>query len=97
MILPSLNPITSTPLNLLDSLIELRSQVENSEHVTDETLQQLRDLDNQIHAMMQSNELNAETRLTDSLLDLETNFAAEHPKLEKIIREMVERLSQMGI
>jgi hypothetical protein len=35
--------------------------------------------------------------LSEKLMELETEFAADHPVLEKLVREIIERLAQMGI
>lgn len=83
--------------NLLDSLVELHSELETADNVDPEVLAEVRELDSKMHDMIASNELQAEESLTERLLQLETNFAAEHPVLEKLTREIIERLAQMGI
>lgn len=83
--------------DLLDSLVELRTQLEMSDNIDESVLQQARELDVQMHQMIKSNELQAEESLSDKLIALEAEFSAEHPTLEAITRRMVEHLSQMGI
>ena len=84
-------------IQLLDSVVELHSALETAENVEPEILEQARALDHQMHQMIKSNELKAEESLTSQLLELEAKFAAEHPTLEKLTREVIDRLSQMGI
>ena len=69
----------------------------SSSDVDPALLEQARELDSQMHQMIKSNELKAEETLTSRLLDLEAKFATEHPTLEKLTREIIDRLSQMGI
>lgn len=82
---------------LLDSVVELHSQLETTPDVDPEILSQVRELDEQMHLMIKSNELKAEETLTEQLIALEAKFAVEHPTLEKMTREIIDRLSQMGI
>ena len=84
-------------IELLDSVVELHSALETSDGVDPELLEQARELDSQMHQMIKSNELKAEETLTSRLLDLEAKFAMEHPTLEKLTREVIDRLAQMGI
>jgi len=85
------------PTSLLDSVVELHTELETSDNVDPEVLQQARDLDSKMHQMIKSNELKAEESLTEQLLDLEAKFALDHPILEKLTREVIDRLAQMGI
>lgn len=82
---------------LMESLVELRAELETSNNIDKSTLEHVRRLEIEMHDMINSNELKAEERLSEELLALETQFAAEHPVLEKIIRNIVNTLSQMGI
>ncbi|MBU2882909.1 DUF4404 family protein [Psychrosphaera sp. B3R10] len=82
---------------LLDSVVELHTALETMPNVDDALLEQARELDAQMHQMIKSNELKAEESLTEQLLAMETQFAVEHPTLERLTREIIDRLSQMGI
>lgn len=82
---------------LLDSVVELHTTLETTPNIDDSILEHARDLDSKMHQMMESNELKAEESITDQLLELEAQFAAEHPVLERLTREVIDRLSQMGI
>lgn len=83
--------------DLLDSVVELHTTLETTPDVDPAVLEQARELDAMMHQMIKSNELKAEETLTEQLIALEAQFAAEHPTLEKITREIIDRLSQMGI
>lgn len=82
---------------LLDSLVALHTELETTDNIDEQVLEEVRNLDEQMHQMIKSNELQAEESLSLKLLDLETQFASEHPVLEKLVREVIDRLSQMGI
>lgn len=82
---------------LLESLIELRHQLTENAEISEETRFELDILDKKIDDMVTSNELHFEQTLKDQILALEVEFSAEHPTLEKIMRDLVEKLSMMGI
>lgn len=85
------------PSELLDSVVELHSQLEVTPDVDPELLEQARNLDAQMHQMIKSNELKAEESLTQQLIDMEAQFSSDHPVLERLTREVIDRLAQMGI
>lgn len=85
------------PTELLDSVVELHSQLEMTPNVDPELLSQARLLDEKMHQMIKSNELKAEESLAEQLIDLEAQFSSEHPILERLTREVIDRLAQMGI
>lgn len=82
---------------LLESLIELRNQLTENVNLSEEIRSELDVLDKQIDTMVTSNELQFEQTLKDQILALEVEFSTEHPVLEKIMRDLVEKLSMMGI
>jgi|TARA_Y100000034_G_scaffold105005_1_gene131995 hypothetical protein len=82
---------------LLDSLVNLRSELEVAENIDSDTLTQVRNLDANMHQLIKSNELGAEETISEQLLVLEAKFSAEHPVLEKLTRELIDALSKMGI
>jgi len=84
-------------VKLLDSVVELHTALETAPDVDHELLERARDLDSQMHQMIKSNELKAEESITSQLIELEAKFAADHPVLEKLTREVIDRLSHMGI
>ncbi|NVK25180.1 MAG: DUF4404 family protein [Gammaproteobacteria bacterium] len=81
----------------LESLTELRQQVEQTSELSPEVRKELDLLDSQIEQMVNSNDLQFEQTLTDQLLALEVEFSSEHPTLERIVRDVIEKLSMMGI
>ncbi len=85
------------PSELLDSVVQLHSQLEVTPDVDPELLEQARNLDAQMHQMIKSNELKAEESLTQQLIDMEAQFSSDHPVLERLTREVIDRLAQMGI
>ncbi len=85
------------PSDLVDSLAKLHAELETSKNVDPQLIEQVRELDRQMHEMIKSNELKAEETLQSQLLALEAKFAAEHPTLERITREVIDRLAMMGI
>ena len=85
------------PTDLVESLTKLHAELETSKNVEPQVLEQVRELDRQVHEMIKSNELKAEETILSQLLALEAKFAAEHPTLERITREVIDRLAMMGI
>lgn len=86
-----------TPNDLLDSVNNLRTELELQNNVPAELIEQARRMDIKLHQMMESNELKAEEDIISELMTLETQFASEHPVIERIIRQLMDSLSQMGI
>ena len=82
---------------LLNSLFKLREQLSEVNDINQSQRQQLEDVDEQIHELITSNSTQMEQSITDQLLALEVEFSAEHPVLEKVIRELLDKLSMMGI
>ena len=80
-----------------DLLGKLRDEIGKTE-LDDETLSLVRDLDADIDDLLDPEGDRAET---DSVLEkareLETNFATEHPSIERFMREVIDVLVRMGI
>ena len=80
-----------------DLLGKLRDEIGKTE-LNDETLSLVRDLDADIDDLLDPEGDRAET---DSVLEkareLETNFATEHPSIERFMREVIDVLVRMGI
>lgn len=79
------------------ALANLRSELEVAENVDKELLEQARRLDIQLHNMVNDNEFEAEALLNEQLLGLEAEFASKHPVLEGLLRDVINKLAQMGI
>ena len=80
-----------------DLLGKLRDEIGKTE-LDDDTLSLVRDLDADIDDLLDPEGDRAET---DSVLEkareLETNFATEHPSIERFMREVIDVLVRMGI
>jgi hypothetical protein len=80
-----------------DLLGKLRNEIGKTE-LDDETLSLVRDLDADIDDLLDPAGDRAQT---DSVLEkareLETNFATEHPSIERFMREFIDVLVRMGI
>jgi len=78
-------------------LAKLQNEIQNTE-LDDDTRALVRDLDTDIHDLLDPEGHRAET---DSVLEkaraLETSFATEHPTVERFMREVIDVLVRMGI
>jgi hypothetical protein len=76
---------------------KLRDEIQHTK-LDDETLSLVRDLDADIDDLLDPEGDRAET---DSVLEkareLETNFATDHPTIERFLREVIDVLVRMGI
>jgi len=83
--------------DIKELLRELRGEIGKTE-LDDETLSLVRDLDADIDDLLDPEGDRAET---DSVLEkareLESNFATEHPSIERFMREVIDVLVRMGI
>ena len=81
-----------------DLLARLHKELENTENVDSETLQMVRDLDEDIHRLVESD---AGSDDIDGVLDratsVETRFAVDHPVAERFLREIMDALAKVGI
>ncbi len=80
-------------------LERLRAQLESADEVDPELEALLRDLDRDIHDVLERDE--AGQSEADSLLEqaqaVDAKFAARHPQIEATFRELVNALARMGI
>ena len=78
-------------------LARLQEEIQKTE-LDDDTRAMVRDLDADIHGLL---EKEGEGGESDSVLEkareLETNFATEHPTIERFMREVIDALVRMGI
>lgn len=78
-------------------LAELQDEIQKAE-LDDETRSAVQRLDSDIHNLLDHD---ADQADTDSVLKrarlLETNFATEHPTVERFMREVIDLLVRMGI
>ena len=78
-------------------LAKLQAAIQKTE-LDEETRSMVRDLDADIHDLLESEGGQEET---DSVVEraraLETSFATEHPTIERFLREVIDVLVRMGI
>jgi len=84
--------------NIKDLLIELQAELEKAERVDQETLDLVRELDEDIHRLVDpDSDLNDYDSVIDRANAIETRFAVEHPRAEQFLREIINALSRVGI
>ncbi|NMM28126.1 MAG: DUF4404 family protein [Glaciimonas sp.] len=85
--------------SLKQTLTRLHANLETAENVDPELKEILRVLDNDIHKLLEKD--TTDTTITDELIDrsqaISAQFAARHPQLEPILRELGQILNRMGI
>jgi len=78
-------------------LARLQEEIQKTE-LDDETRSMVKELDSDIHGLLDTQGDKAET---DSVVEkarvLETNFATDHPTIERFMREVIDVLVRMGI
>ena len=77
-------------------LAELSRELERAEDVDADVRETMRDLQQRVEALDQSEHAAADSML-DHVKELESKFAASHPVLERIARELVDAVAKMGI
>ena len=78
-------------------LSKLRDEIQNTE-LDDDTVSLVRDLDADIDDLLDPDGERAETEsVLEKARELETNFATEHPNIERFMREVIDVLVRMGI
>jgi hypothetical protein len=80
---------------LLNSLHEV---LENTEKVDPETLELVRELDEDINRLVETGSADDEfDNVVDRAKSVETRFAVDHPVAERFLREIIDALSKVGI
>jgi len=78
-------------------LTRLQEEIQKTE-LDDKTRSMVKELDSDIHGLLDTEGDKAET---DSVVEkaraLETNFATDHPTIERFMREVIDVLVRMGI
>ena len=78
-------------------LAELRGELQRTEGVDEALLTSVRTLESNIGEFVDSTVDSSENTVLDDAIALEAVFAASHPVAEKIIRELINSLSRIGI
>ena len=76
---------------------ELVSELEKEDGVNEETLEVARKLKGDIDDLVDPEVDTSEYTVMDDAIALEASFAATHPLAERIIRELINNLSRIGI
>ena len=76
-------------------LAKLQEEIKRTE-LDDDTRAMVRDLDADIHGLLEKEREDADSVL-EKARELETNFATEHPTIERFMREVIDLLVRMGI
>jgi len=83
---------------LKELLNSLHDALENTETVDPETMKLVRDLDEDINRLLDSDtEDNDFDNVVDRAKSVETRFAVDHPIAERFLREIVDALAKVGI
>ncbi len=78
-------------------LAELRGELQRTEGVDEALLTSVRTLESNIGDLVDPAIDSDENTVLDDAIALEAVFAASHPVAEKIIRELINSLSRIGI
>lgn len=77
-------------------LAELRAELQDTPAVDAQTVAAVEKLGADIERQLSAQDLTTESVLDDAIA-LEAGFAARHPVAERILRELIETLSKLGI
>lgn len=84
--------------SLKELLNNLHQVLEKTDEVDPETLEQVRDLDEEINRLLESDSSEGEfDSVVDHARSVETRFAVDHPVAERFLREIIDALSKVGI
>jgi len=84
--------------SLKELLNSLHQALENTEKVDPETLELVRELDEDINRLVESGSADDEfDNVVDRAKSVETRFAVDHPVAERFLREIIDTLSKVGI
>lgn len=84
--------------NLKDQLNQLHDILEKTDEVDSDTLDLVRDLDEEINRLLDPDSAeNDFESVVDHAKAVETRFAVKHPIAERFLREIIDTLSKVGI
>lgn len=84
--------------NLRELLSNLHDVLEKTDEVDPETLELVRELDEEINRLVESGSSEDDfDGVVDQAKAVETRFAVDHPVAERFLREIIEALSKVGI
>jgi len=76
---------------------ELVGELEKADSISEDTVTVARKLESDIHDLVNPEVDSSENTVLDDAIALEASFAASHPVAEKAIRELINKLSRIGI
>ena len=82
---------------LKELMTELVSELEQMESANGDTVALAKQLQANVHDLADPEVDTSENTILDDAIALEASFAATHPVAEKIIRELINTLSRIGI
>ena len=84
--------------NLKELLNSLHAVLEKTDEVDPETLELVRNLDEEINRLVESGSSEGDfDNVVDQAKSVETRFAVDHPVAERFLREIIDALSKVGI
>jgi len=84
--------------SLKELLNNLHAVLEKTDEVDPETLELVRNLDEEINRLVESDSTEDDfDNVVDQAKAVETRFAVDHPVAERFLREIVDALSKVGI
>jgi hypothetical protein len=87
-----------TENNIKQLLAQLQDALEDTEQVDAETLNLVRELDEEIHRLTEAGAPPDDYEgVVDQAKSMQARFAAEHPVAERFLREIIDALAKVGI
>ena len=84
--------------SLKELLNNLHTVLEKTDEVDPETLELVRNLDEEINRLVESDSSEGDfDNVVDQAKSVETRFAVDHPVAERFLREIIDALSKVGI
>ena len=84
--------------DLNELLNQLHDLLEQTDQVDPDTLEQVRDLDEEINRLLESGAAESDfENVIDRARAVETQFAVDHPIAERFLREIIDALAKVGI
>jgi len=84
--------------SLKELLNNLHAVLEKTDEVDPETLELVRNLDEEINRLVESDSSEGDfDNVVDQAKSVETRFAVDHPVAERFLREIIDALSKVGI
>jgi hypothetical protein len=77
-------------------LAQLRHELQRAEDIDLDSRRRMEELHRDVEGIDERSDLDVES-LLDRARELETRFAAQHPTLERIARDLADALAKMGV